>query len=292
MNNFSSEINFQLELFSTFFEKLTSKDVKKQKFQNYLNIFKSSIYSNKENLPRAYDVLNTINTEVNKDFSVIKTTNLEQKKSYNEEYSLTPHFMIKQTKSEDFLKNLQIFSKNTNFKEIVLNFEEIREIQPDGNTFFRQFGLKFFESLIVEKNTKKLFEIYSLVFNKQISLRNSSFNDDENSKEDSRKKFCNYLNDIIISLKKEENINEALGLFEKFIQGDLKFYNWILSLVKEILIFSIKNKLINNYDSIFKELNSNPDEIILKIRSLIQEPNYSIIKLVSASFQRKIHVNF
>jgi hypothetical protein len=317
------ELTVQVDLFSSFYEKLFSNHQDKSNLLNYLDRLKNYLYQNPSNLERGLDFISDLECEIIPAAAVLPSNGgyrresdllqtrvqqyqpelLPNQKSHFEGKAPTlPHFDCSNVSNHKQVTIYKIFEFHTYkifsnaddiFNLIHSSFSHIKEVQKDGNTFFRIFGIRYIESLLAEGNEKTLQRILSQVYNRTGGMQTMYLTDDITLKEEHRFKFCGYVKQILQALASGGNhYQTSQNLFLAMVNGDQEFLTAILGWCRTSFInfleeegnFGIIKKIDSSFDS-WKIRN-----LAHSIKTNMEEPSVILVKLASHIFERKIRL--
>lgn len=258
-SNIEEEVNYTslIELFGTFFEKVTTQHPEKDSLNKQLSDFKRVLYTNKSNFQTIDTYLDDLSQKTQGSLRIDLKSYSDEQLSPSKHGTPSSHshstpsplnsrpFNAEAVKStlkaqkfdlvtiSDFIKYRSL--EQSNQKQTLLSkYTHIRELELDSSNFYRLIAIGSITLLIQDPNSQPRFsEIIEDVNSRCIMLKNSyySYTHDEYAKV-----FCGFMDQLFRLKKAGESSSKVLELFHDMIRYDQLFNIALLCYLKGKLI--------------------------------------------------------
>ena len=280
-SSIEEEVNYTslIELFGTFFEKVTNSHPLKDPLNKHLADFKRMLYTNKSNLQVVETYLDDLKKKTQGSAKTVKglatdqqLTSENQKISQksdtvrsNKRYkTFGPETSRTGTKTHKFeTLNVSSFIKNrslehSNQKQSLLaKYSHIYEFELDSSNFYRLIAVGTIMHLInASESSAKLSEIIEDVASHKIVLKNYYYS---YSHEEYANVFCGYIEQILLAKKEGKPVQSILQLFQDMVKYDHLFNIALLCYLKGKLINFVTEQLPKgpwNNQTVWEQLHS------------------------------------
>ena len=261
------EVNYTslIELFGTFFEKVTNSHPQKDGLNKHLSEFKRMLYTNKSNLQTVETYLDDLRKKIrppsqqtaktlaydqsslppdskkislNTDFA----RSLKRYKTFGPDSSRggTKSHKFETVSTINFIKNRSL--EHSNQKQSLLSkYSHIHEFELDSSNFYRLIAVGQIMHLIsISNSDAKLAEIAEDVASNKIILKNYYYS---YSHIEYANVFCGYIEQILAAKKEGKDVQGVLQLFQDMVKYDHLFNIALLCYLKGKLIQFVTEQL-------------------------------------------------
>lgn len=254
------DVNFTslVELFGTFFEKVTNVHSQKDALGKHLYEFKQMLYTNKSNLTIVDHYLDDLRKKTQASGKIDVKTLSSEKPSSMHQKGMSPKYQqsnpvrnfktfdpevvklgLKPQKFDlhtvaDFIKTRQLEHANPK-QSLLRKYSHVREFELDSSNFYRLIAIGTITHLIHDPNSQPRFtEIIEDVISRKIVLKNYYYS---YSHEEYANMFCGYLEQLVKAKNSGQAPERVLELFHEMIKYDHLF--------NIALLCYLKGKLVN-----------------------------------------------
>lgn len=263
-SSIEDEVNYTslVELFGTFFEKITTTHPKKDTLNKHLSDFKRVLYSNKynyqkidmylEDLPKKHMQSHDSSPYSQEKISAYETSFSPSKAGANKSVTSFKTFGPEDIKTgqitskfetrsiSDFIKSRSL--DHSHQRQSLLNkYRFVQELELDSSNFYRTIAVGIISQLIQEPaSALRLTEMIDDVRTRRVTLKSYYH---AYSHEQYSSVFCGYITQIIKEKNSQKPIDKILELFHQMVKYDYLFSLGLLNYFKGKLILFITKEL-------------------------------------------------